>query len=66
MFSGSLSLAQPESVGGFKLVHVVMETGQEDTFVFHARSRLKGGSTTTVSSKQLSHNVVTWVFDDMI
>lgn len=44
------SLSQPESVGGFKLTHMVMETGQEDTFVFHARSRLKGGSTTTVSS----------------
>ena len=50
----TVSLEQAENIGGFKLVHVVAETGQEDAFVFHARSRLKGNSTTTVSSMMRS------------
>lgn len=53
MLCVSLSLKQAENIGGFKLVHVVAETGQENTFVFHARSRLKGNSTTTVSSMRV-------------
>ena len=50
----TVSLEQAENIGGFKLVHVVAETGQEDAFVFHARSRLKGNSTTTVSNMMRS------------
>ena len=40
---------QPESVGNFKIVHTVEDSGVSNVFNFHGRSRLKGGITTTVS-----------------
>jgi lamin B len=34
---------QTQSLSSFKLVHTVLDSGLEDVFVFHQRSRLKGG-----------------------
>uniref|UniRef100_A0AAU8KYU2 Lamin B n=1 Tax=Halisarca dujardinii TaxID=2583056 RepID=A0AAU8KYU2_HALDU len=34
---------QAETLSSFKLVHTVLDSGTEDVFVFHQRSRLKGG-----------------------
>lgn len=39
---------KPESVGNFKIVHTVEDSGVSNVFNFHGRSRLKGGITTTV------------------
>ena len=41
---------QPESVGGFKIVHEV-DGGKEVVFKFHQKSKLQGNASVTVSQR---------------